>query len=163
MPDKNASPAFTEKERAILRIAQKTLPDCLEPYAAIAAETGTTEEEVLALLQQLKDSGAVRRFGASLKHQKAGFTENAMVAWKKPAGDLDAIGRELAKHPMISHCYYRPSVAEDWPYEVYTMIHGTKPGDCEEVIQHILETTPLTEYARLKSIKELKKISMTYF
>jgi len=162
MPE-STPPVFTEKEKAILRIAQKTLPDCLEPYAAIAAETGSTEDEVLDLLRRLKESGAVRRFGASLKHQKAGFTENAMVAWIAPESGLDDIGRELAKHPMISHCYYRPSKAADWPYELYTMIHGTQPGDCEAVIRHILDTTPLTEYARLKSIQELKKISMTYF
>ena len=63
---------FTEKEQAILRIVQKNLPDTLTPYADIAAATGTTEEEVLALLQRLKDCGAIRRFGASIKHQRTG-------------------------------------------------------------------------------------------
>ena len=73
---------FTDKERAVLRIVQKNLPDSLTPYADIAEAVGLTEAEVLNLLRSLKEEGAIRRFGASLKHQKAGWTHNAMVAWK---------------------------------------------------------------------------------
>ena len=72
---------FTDKEEAILRIVQKNLPDTLTPYADIAAATGTTEEEVIALLERLKECGAIRRFGASIKHQRTGWSHNAMVAW----------------------------------------------------------------------------------
>ena len=57
---------FTEKEQAILRIAQKSIPDSLTPYADMAAAVGATEEEVIALLSRLKESGAIRRFGASI-------------------------------------------------------------------------------------------------
>ena len=71
---------FTETERAILRIVQADLPDSLTPYADIARTVGCTEEEVLDLLSRLKQSGAIRRFGASIKHQKTGWTHNAMVA-----------------------------------------------------------------------------------
>lgn len=154
---------FTEQERAILRIVQKNLPDCLEPYAAIAEEVGCTEEEVLNLLQELKKSGAIRRFGASLKHQKAGFTHNAMVAWIVTEDIVEELGAFAAKHAMISHCYFRPSSASDWPYELYTMIHGQKPGDCEAVIEELRQYPGFNEYAILESIKELKKTSMVYF
>lgn len=154
---------FTEQERAILRIVQKNLPDCLEPYAAIAEEVGCSEDDVLQLLRELKESGAIRRFGASLKHQKAGFTHNAMVAWIVSEDKVDGLGAFAAEHPMISHCYFRPSSAEDWPYELYTMIHGQKPGDCEAVIAELQKHPGFNEYAILESIKELKKTSMVYF
>lgn len=155
--------SFTEQERAILRIVQKNLPDCLEPYAAIAHEVGCTEKEVLSLLRDLKKNGAIRRFGASLKHQKAGFTHNAMVAWIVSEDSVEALGAFAAKHPMISHCYYRPSPVKDWPYELYTMIHGQKPDDCEAVIKELQQHPGFNEYAILESIKELKKTSMVYF
>ena len=73
---------FTETERAVLRIVQADLPDSLTPYADIARTVGCTEEEVLDLLSRLKQSGAIRRFGASIKHQKTGWNHNAMVGWK---------------------------------------------------------------------------------
>ena len=112
---------FTETERAILRIVQADLPDSLTPYADIARTVGCTEEEVLDLLSRLKQSGAIRRFGASIKHQKTGWNHNAMVGWKVAPELVEECGAIAARHSHISHVYYRPSAAPDWPYELYTM------------------------------------------
>ena len=154
---------FTEKEREILRIVQKNLPDSLTPYADIATSVGVEESEVLNLLRGMAEDGSIRRFGASLKHQKAGFAHNAMVAWIVKPEEADAAGEEAALHPLISHCYYRPSSAPDWPYELYTMIHGRSEAECLGVVEDIMKMTDLKEHAILRSLKELKKISMTYF
>lgn len=162
-PPKTPPRTFSDKERAILQIVQKNLPDSLTPYADIAAAVGSTEEEVLELLRSMREEGSIRRFGVSLKHQKAGFTHNAMVAWIVKEDEVDAIGEAAAEHPLISHCYHRPSSAPDWPYELYTMIHGRHPDEYKEVVRFLMETTPLREYAVLESIRELKKTSMTYF
>ena len=64
------STAFTDTERAILRIVQFQLPDTLTPYADIAREVGTDEETVLNLLRRMKEDGSIRRFGASVKHRR---------------------------------------------------------------------------------------------
>ena len=154
---------FTDKEQAILRIAQKSIPDSLTPYAAMAAATGSTEEEVLGLLSRLKESGAIRRFGASIKHQRTGWTHNAMVAWMVSPEEVDEVGRKAAEHPRISHCYYRPSPYPAWPYTFYTMIHGKSEQDCLDVVEDLRRTTVLDRFEILESLKELKKISMTYF
>lgn len=154
---------FTETERAILRIVQADLPDSLTPYADIARTVDCTEEEVLDLLSRLKQSGAIRRFGASIKHQKTGWNHNAMVGWKVAPELVEECGAIAARHSHISHVYYRPSAAPDWPYELYTMVHGRSEQECLDVAQELIATTPLREYAILKSLKELKKISMTYF
>ncbi|BAV92560.1 siroheme decarboxylase subunit beta [Candidatus Desulfovibrio trichonymphae] len=154
---------FTDTERAILRIVQTNLPDSLAPYADIARETGVSEADVLALLIRLKESGAIRRFGASIKHQKTGWTHNAMVAWKVNEALVDACGVLAAQHDHISHVYYRPSSAPDWPYTLYTMVHGRNEAECLGVVEELAHTSPLREHAVLKSLKELKKTSMIYF
>lgn len=154
---------FTDRERAVLRIVQKNLPDSLTPYADIATATGSTEGEVLALLRAMTADGSIRRFGASLKHQKAGYAHNAMVAWIISPDMADAAGKKAAEHTLISHVYYRPSSAADWPYELYTMIHGRTPDEYKGVIAELRSSTCLDEYAVLESIRELKKTSMTYF
>ncbi|ABB39973.1 Putative heme biosynthesis protein [Oleidesulfovibrio alaskensis G20] len=154
---------FTDTERAILRIVQKNLPDSATPYADIAEQTGTDEQTVLALLRRMKEEGSIRRFGASLKHQKAGYTHNAMVAWIVDKDTVDEVGRQAAEHRLISHVYYRPSTAPDWPYTLYTMIHGRHENEYLEVIDTLRKETALEEYAVLNSLKELKKTSMTYF
>lgn len=155
--------AFTETERRILRIAQSNLPDSATPYADMAHEAGCTEEEVMDLLRRLREDGAIRRFGASIKHQKTGWNHNAMVAWKIAPEEADACGEQASKHPNISHCYFRPSSAADWPYTLFTMIHGRSDEECHAVVEQLQRETPLSEYAILESLQELKKTSMTYF
>ncbi len=157
---------FTEQERAILHIVQHNLPASLTPYADIAAEVGCEEKDVLALLASLKESGAIRRFGASIKHQKSGYTHNCMVAWEVAEEDADKAGKAAAQHSRVSHCYFRPTSAPDWPYTLYTMVHGKSEEDAGAVIQELAATELgrlAQSYARLESIQELKKTSMKYF
>ncbi|MDR2489239.1 MAG: Lrp/AsnC family transcriptional regulator [Desulfovibrio sp.] len=154
---------FTEQERAVLRIVQEDLPDSITPYADIAETAGMKESEVLDLLRGMAATGAIRRFGASLRHQKAGFAHNAMVAWIVSPEDADAAGKKAAEHPLVSHCYYRPSPAPDWPYELYTMIHGRSVDEYKEVIASLRAATVLRECAVLESLREMKKTSMIYF
>jgi len=154
---------FTPGELAVLRIAQSNLPDSLTPYADIAREAGVDEAEAIALLARLKDEGVIRRFGASIKHQQTGWTHNVMVAWRVDEALADAAGETAAKHPNISHCYYRPSSAPDWPYAFFTMVHGRSAEECRAVIEGLRRESVLDEYAALESLKELKKTSMVYF
>lgn len=98
---------FTEEERKILRIVQADLPDSLTPYADIAKEVGgVTEETVMNLLRELKDEGVIRRFGASIKHQRAGWGSNAMVGWRVRGLDVESLGKTASQNPRVSHCYY---------------------------------------------------------
>ncbi len=154
---------FTDKERAILRMVQNNLPDSATPYADIAKSVDCTEEEVLQLLQKLKNDGAIRRFGASIKHQKTGWDFNAMVAWVVKEDAADSFAEIAVKFNNISHCYFRPSSAEDWPYTLFTMIHGRSEEECKNTVAALQEATGITEYAALKSVQEFKKTSMTYF
>lgn len=155
--------SFTPAEQTVLRTVQDNLPDGLTPYALMAEQAGLTEKQVLDLLTGLKKSGAIRRFGVSLKHQKTAWRHNAMVAWKVDAAQVEECGRQVARHSHVSHAYYRPSPTPDWPYELYTMIHGRSEAECLEVVDEIMHRTPLRDHAILRSLKELKKTSMTYF
>ena len=157
------STAFTDTERAILRIVQFQLPDTLTPYADIAREVGTDEETVLNLLRRMKEDGSIRRFGASIKHQKTGWTHNAMVAWIVDEADSDAIGEVAAKNQRISHVYFRPTSAPDWPYTLFSMLHGKNEDDCRVALEELSVRVGLIHYACLASQKELKKTSMRYF
>jgi DNA-binding Lrp family transcriptional regulator len=132
--------AFTDKEREILRLVQGNIPDSAE----------------------LREDGAIRRFGATLRHQKAGYRANVMVAWRIPEADAEAVGSAMAEHPMVSHCYLRPA-SDQWPYNLYTMVHGRSREDCLAVVDELKQRTGRDDCQMLFSTKELKKTSMTYF
>lgn len=155
--------ASTQAEEATLRMVQGDLPDCAEPYAEIAARTRLTEAQVLGLLDRLKDQGVIRRFGATLRHQQAGFGDNAMVAWfVEQDRDLDEVGALMAARPEISHCYQRRNCYA-WPYNLYTMVHARSRKECLDLVSELSETCRVPQYAILFSRTELKKTSMAYF
>lgn len=154
---------FTEQEKKILKIVQADLPDSLTPYADIAKEAGVTEETVMNLLRDLKEEGVIRRFGASIKHQRAGWSSNAMVAWRVRGLDVEALGKIASENDNVSHVYYRPSSVDDWPYEFYTMVHGHSDEECRQVINDLARSMGTDDCLVLRSIRELKKISPTYF
>ena len=49
---------------------------------------------------------------------------NSFVFTLRDPALADEARTKAAGHPRISHCYYRPVTAPDWPYTLYTMIHG---------------------------------------
>lgn len=146
-----------------MRIAQADLPDSLAPYAAMAEAAGCEEAEVIALLKRLRQSGVIRRFGASLRHQNAGWNSNAMVAWRATPEQAELCGGIVAQNKNVSHAYFRPSPAADWPYTFYTMVHGRNEEECEATIADLAASLPLADYKVLRTLRELKKTSMTYF
>ena len=162
MADAPGITPLTELDREILKRVQGTLPDSATPYADIAAAVGTDEAHVVALLSRMAETGEIRRFGATLKHQKAGYGANVMAAWFVDEQDVDRVGALMAKRPEISHCYHRVTCLE-WPYNLYTMIHGRTPEDCQAVVAAIAAETGLDDFALLFSLKELKKVSKRYF
>ncbi|MBQ7738040.1 MAG: Lrp/AsnC family transcriptional regulator [Desulfovibrionaceae bacterium] len=155
--------ALTEKERAILRIVQANIPMTLTPYADIASLCQCSEQEVLELLASLKAQGAIRRYGAMIRHQKTDWVHNAMVAWIVPEDQVESAGEIASTFANISHVYHRPSAYPSWPYNLYTMIHGRTPAECQQAIQKLQAVPYFKEHTILKSLKELKKVSMTYF
>lgn len=162
METQAAENGLSALDREILKRVQGNLPDSATPYADIAAAVGTDEAHVIGLLERMVANGAIRRFGATLKHQKAGYAANVMVAWYVPEEDVDSIGAVMAERPEISHCYHRVNCLE-WPYNLYTMVHGRTPDDCRSVVEALSAATGLDDYALLFSLRELKKVSMRYF
>lgn len=162
-PHPASQPSFTPSENAALRMVQGDLPDCVDPFARIAEQADLTEEEVLSLLRRLKEQGVIRRFGATLRHQQAGYGDNAMVAWHvEQDRDLDAVGALMASRPEISHCYQRRNCAA-WPYNLYTMVHARSRQECLDVVRELSRASNVSQYDILFSRRELKKTSMVYF
>jgi len=153
---------LSDQEKQVISAIQGDIPVCENPYQVLAQGLGMTEEAFLAILTGLHDKGLIRRFGATLRHQKSGFTANAMVAWQVEEDRVETVGGAMASYKEVSHCYRR-NPAEAWPYNVYTMIHATSRDACLDTARRISEQTGVSVYRVLFSKRELKKISMTYF
>lgn len=153
---------LTELDRRIVRALQDDIPLVQEPYLVIARSLGISQEELLARMILMKEAGILRRFGATLRHQRVGYVANAMSAWVAPEEKIEELGETLASYPQVTHCYERETRG-GLPYNVYAMIHGRSKEDCIMVAQEVSCRTGITEYVLLFSSRENKKSSMQYF
>ena len=119
-----------------------------------------TAEECVALKLMLQE-GLVRRFGAILNHREIGYTANCMVAWGVADSAVSKIGEFLAQADQVSHCYERPRF-KDFPYNLYTMVHGKSKNDIIAFVEKESKDIAVTDYQLLWSLVELKKTSPKY-
>ncbi len=159
----NINQAMRNKtEQKVIAAIQGDIPITARPYRELAGRVGMTETAFLEILEGLRAQGIIRRFGATLRHQKSGYAANAMGAWQVPEDRIEAVGERMAVCRQISHCYRRNPNA-DWPYNLYTMIHAESPEACWEIAREMSRETGVADYTLLFSLRELKKTSMTYF
>ena len=151
-------------DRARISIACDDIPHTLTPFK----DWGVSIEELRDDLAKKR----MRRFGAILRHQEAGFAYNAMVcfglderreACPEPAeGTRDERGSALAQKSFVSHCYERPAF-EGFPYNLYAMIHAQSSEELAAFVEECVRELGNPEYVVLHSVKELKKTSFRYF
>jgi DNA-binding Lrp family transcriptional regulator len=158
------APDLDDVELAAIRVVQDDLPTVVHPFAAYGERIpgGISEDDVLTLLRSFKERKLMRRFAAVMNHRSAGFKANAMGVWAVPEEQLDVFGPQMAGFAAVSHCYRRPTY-DDWPYSVFTMIHGRSARDCEATVEAIRSETGVDEYCLLWSVKEYKKVRLRYF
>ena len=155
----DAPSAYDQK---LIGVMQQDLEQVPRPFDAWAAELNITVDQLFADMARLTESKLLRRFSAVMHHRDAGYISNAMAVWNVPEERINEVGPQMASYSAVSHCYQRPTYP-DWPYSVFTMVHGRKKGDCMEVVNAIETETGITDRALLFSTKEFKKVRVQYF
>ncbi|VEN75430.1 Lrp/AsnC family transcriptional regulator [Candidatus Desulfarcum epimagneticum] len=153
---------LTELEKKIIASLQDDMPVSSRPYKKMADRLGIEEALYLETLNGLCQRGVIRRFGATIRHQKSGFSSNAMVAWRIEEDRVEEAGEKMAAFAEVSHCYRR-NPSPSWPYNLYTMVHAGSEADCEKTAEKMSRAASADDYQILFSRKELKKTSMIYF
>ncbi len=153
---------LTEKEIEMIRVLQKDLEITPEPFKTLAEEARVTVKELLDQAKVFNETGQMRRFAAVLYHRNAGFKANGMVVWKVPQEIQEEIGFKMAAYRAVSHCYLRPTYL-DWPYNIFTMVHGRDEIEVKELLDMIEKEMNITERYVLYSTKEYKKTRVQYF
>lgn len=156
--DRNVS----EDDKAAIRVLQEDIPLTPRPFDLWGEQAGMTAEELIERAHDFQRRKIMRRFSAVLYHRKAGFRANAMGVWRVPDERIEEVGNMFAQYQAVSHCYQRP-VYEDWPYALFSMVHGRSVEECESVLTAMSEESGLTDYASLYSTREYKKTRVRYF
>jgi DNA-binding Lrp family transcriptional regulator len=140
------------------------LPLDSRPYQALGHAIGMGEAEVLERLEALRQAGIIRRLGIIVRHHELGYRANAMVVWDIPNDEVAEVGRRLGACPEVSLCYRRPRRLPDWPYCLFTMIHGKDRAQVEASLAELAEREGVAHYPRsvLFSVRRFKQCGARY-
>jgi DNA-binding Lrp family transcriptional regulator len=147
-----------QKDLDLLKIAQDGVLLTSRPFQVLGDMTGISEQEVIVRLRAMQEDGIIRRFAATIGHRALGILANAMIAWKAAPEDVERAGLLFASVDEVTHCYER-ATAEDWPYNLYTMVHSKSRDDCLKIADQLSQMSGIREYRVLFSEFEYKKTS----
>ncbi|MBM4445790.1 MAG: Lrp/AsnC family transcriptional regulator [Chloroflexi bacterium] len=150
-------------DRAVINELQQDLPVTTKPFDSMATRLSMDVDEFLSNCQTLLQRRIMRRFSASISHNKLGFTANAMACWRVPSDTVETAGKKIATLPQISHCYQRQT-GPIWPYNLFAMMHAKAKETCRAIADKICSETGLDRNALvlLFSTKEVKKTRVRY-
>ena len=109
------------------------------PWTARAEEAGVPLEEFLRVARDLNRRGVIGRFSTFLEHYKPNAAGervtryNALFHWRVPEGrEIDA-GREVGRHFVMTHAYWREGGPDFGGVNIMGVAHGTEK---ETVLAH---------------------------
>ncbi|HEU4586836.1 MAG TPA: hypothetical protein VFR95_13865 [Gemmatimonadaceae bacterium] len=102
-----------------------------DPWASRAEEAGVSREEFLRVARSLQERGVIGRFSTFLEHVKpsAAGTRvtryNALFHWRVPEGREIEAGREVGRHHILTHAYWREGGPAFANVNLMAVAHGT--------------------------------------
>lgn len=135
------------QQRKILKHLSSGMPICDEPYKELADLCGVSEQKLFGFIQELVDSNVISRFGMVVDPESVGYVENAIVVWDIPDDEVDQVGALLGLQEKISLCYRRQRQLPDWPYNLFTLIHGKTKHDVLTELNNIVKSNGIENYA----------------
>lgn len=153
---------LTPAEIEAVRLLQRDLPLQPRPFDSLSRTSGIPADELLTAARGMQKRNQIRRFSAVIQPRKPGFVASAMGVWIVPSERADEYGMKLSQHRAVSHCYLR-RVYSDWPYNLYTTVHGRSVDECESIINDLAIDAELSEKQALYPTKEYKKARINFF
>lgn len=137
-------------DKKLINLIQSRFPVTARPYADIGAEFGIGEDEVISRLKAIKQSGEIRRLGASFDSRKLGYT-STLCAAAVPPEKLDEAVAAINSYHNVTHNYERNNHFNVW----FTLI---APGRerLEEIIREIEERAGIGPVYNLPATRRFK-------
>lgn len=152
---------LSDTHRRAVRALQIDLPAEPNPFERVAGREGLAAADLLVAAADLQGAGALRRYAAVVNHRTAGASANVLVAWAVAADRADLAGAAAAAHPAVSHCYFRDA-PDDWPWQLFTMIHAEDKDEAAKAIAH-LQQVLAADRRELWTGQEFKKARPEFF
>tara|TARA_R110001583_G_scaffold38125_1_gene123160 strand:+ start:11799 stop:12329 length:531 start_codon:yes stop_codon:yes gene_type:complete len=140
-------------EKKLINLLQHGLPVCERPFAQIADEVSSTEQEVIECLNKLRSEKVLTRFGPMFDAASLGgaFTLAALAV---PEEDFDFVTEQVNSFDQIAHNYRR-----DHDFNMWFVIATESAEEIEQVAQAIESKTGL----KVLNVPKLKEFYVNLY
>ena len=103
-----------------------------DPWRSRAREAGVSYDEFLQVARALSERKVIGRFSTFLEHVKPSASGeratryNALFHWRVPPGREIETGREVGRHHILTHAYWREGGPEFANVNIMAVAHGTE-------------------------------------
>ncbi|HVD60121.1 MAG TPA: hypothetical protein VNC11_04555 [Gemmatimonadaceae bacterium] len=119
--------------RVLTALKRELTPDEVVPdlWTLRAADAGVSTQEFLSVAHSLNERKVIGRFSTFLEHVKPSASGarvtryNALFHWRVPEGREIEAGREVGRHHILTHAYWREGGAEFNNVNIMAVAHGT--------------------------------------
>ena len=100
-------------DRRILQVVQSGFPVESRPFQTLAASVESTEEEVIARMRQLQESGVIREVGPVFNLQQLGYT-STLCAAQVAEPFVESVAAFINGLHEVTHNYLRDDPFNMW-------------------------------------------------
>lgn len=137
-------------DRELLNIVQSGLPVSAEPYRELAESLVTTEEDVLARIGRLIESGTIRRLGGIFDSRRLGYT-GTLCAMKVPPERVGEVAGLVNRYRGVTHNYLR-----DHGYNMWFTLLAPDKGHIERILEEIRAQSGIEDLISLPAVRLFK-------
>jgi DNA-binding Lrp family transcriptional regulator len=132
-------------DKAILNLINTAFPLEHRPNSLLARELGIPEQEVIERIKGMRESGIIRRIGATIDPRRLDWY-STLCAATIPEERIEEYARVANAYPEVTHNYVRTGHPNCW----FTVIAPSKEraGEIIKEIKHKLGTAILELPAR---------------
>ena len=120
--------------RVLVALKREFRPEEIDPspWKARAVEGGVEYDEFVSVARSLESRKVIGRFSTFLEHVKPSATGarvtryNALFHWRVPEGREIEAGREVGRHHILTHAYWREGGPEFANVNIMAVAHGTE-------------------------------------
>jgi DNA-binding Lrp family transcriptional regulator len=127
-------------DRLIVNTLQGGFPVCEAPFAAVAADLGIAEQELVDRIGAMTGEGVLSRFGPLYHAERMGGAQT-LAAMQVPTERFDTVAVQVNAHPEVAHNYARDHILNMW-----FVIASDDPAAIDRVIGAIEAETGLVVY-----------------
>ena len=126
-------------DRKIIKELQENFPLEVHPYEIIADHLGISVDQLWLRVQDLAQSGVIRRMGFSIDSRRIGYS-STLTGIRVSQDRVDEASELIASYPQITHSYLRADEYNIW----FTVIADSRESvlDVLEEIRQKLELSP---------------------